>query len=59
MQIHFRTIPIDDLQAIALKNLLVELNLTYIALFYDSSSYGVGLKEMLVKDQKGNKGVCI
>ncbi|XP_063690634.1 extracellular calcium-sensing receptor-like isoform X2 [Bolinopsis microptera] len=57
----FRTIPIDDLQAIALKNLLAELNLTYIALFYDSSSYGVGLKEMLDKDQKdlGPDKVCL
>ncbi|KAL5249201.1 hypothetical protein ACHWQZ_G018153 [Mnemiopsis leidyi] len=55
----FRTIPIDDLQAIALKNLLVRLKLTYIALFYDSSPYGVGLKEMLIKDQQGPEKICL
>lgn len=49
----YRTIPIDNLQTLALRHLLVKTNLTYIALFYDSSSYGVGLKEMLVNDSEG------
>ena len=48
-----RTIPIDDLQTMALKKLLVRLNLTYIGLFYDSSAYGVGLKEMLENEPEG------
>ena len=53
MYIYRRTVPIDNLQTLALKYLLVDLNLTYIGLFYEPSSYGVGLKEMLVNDSDG------
>eukprot|EP00116_Pleurobrachia_bachei_P001942 sb/3462204/ len=46
------TIPIDDLQTKALRELLVRLNLTFIGLFYENSPYGIGLKEMLELDEE-------
>ena len=39
----------DNFQAQAMRGLLTSMNLTYIAMFYSASAYGIGLKDMLTE----------